>query len=172
MIPFQNQYVGVLVTNVSATDQDGDIVTYGFSDGPGRSFVESTDDFKINEFTGRITALHDAFDRETKSVYTLLLVARDNGSPPRQSERYLTILITDVDDNRPEFPKFSNCCTIPYDFNVMENLPPNQFVGKVIATDKDLGTFGIPKYTLEEGGNTNGSFRIDANTGEIFSTGV
>ena len=105
-------------------------------------------------------------------MYTVLLVARDDGSPFRETQRYLTILVKDSDDNRPEFPKFSNCCTIPYDFSLMENLPTNQFVGQVSATDLDLGRFGIPKYKLEENGNTNTSFRIDENTGQIYSTRV
>ena len=83
----------------------------------------------------------------------------------------MTILIGDVDDNVPEFPKFRNCCTIPYDFSLMENMDPNQFVGKVSATDLDQGDFAIPRYSIESG-NTNTSFRIDEMTGEIFSTKV
>ena len=158
-------------TPVRATDQDGDKVSYGFSDGPGRDFVNSTEDFIINELTGIITARHN-FDREKKAVYTVLLVARDDGVPYREIKRYLTILIKDVDDNRPEFPKFRNCCTIPYDFSIMENMPPNQLVGIVKATDLDVGRFAVPKYTLEDKGNTNGSFTINANTGEIYSTRV
>lgn len=50
--------------------------------------------------------------------YELILVARDQGTPKRsESIRFLTILLVDVSENKPEFPDASN----PYKFYVYEN---------------------------------------------------
>ena len=62
----------------------------------------------------------------------LLAVARDNGSPAKQTPRDLTILIEDLDDNLPQFPKYQNCCIRPYNFTVMENLQPGLDIGMYI----------------------------------------
>ncbi len=62
----------------------------------------------------------------------VLAVARDNGSPAKQTPRDLTILIEDLDDNLPQFPKYQNCCIRPYNFSVMENLQPGLDIGMYI----------------------------------------
>ena len=65
-ICFQNQYLGMEVITVYATDED--VVTYGFQyEG---EFVQETPDFEINPFSGVITAKR-VFDREEKDLYTV-----------------------------------------------------------------------------------------------------
>ena len=42
-------------------------------------------------------------DRETKASYTLILVARDQGTPSQQATRRLNIIVKDIDDHPPQF---------------------------------------------------------------------
>ncbi|ELU05723.1 hypothetical protein CAPTEDRAFT_218047, partial [Capitella teleta] len=100
----ENMYLGVEVGQVQAVDNDtgsNGIVKYGFMvDG---EFVQETDDFKISQTTGMITAKR-IFDRETEDSYTLQVVARDSGNPVMESTRFITVYVGDQGDNQPEFP--------------------------------------------------------------------
>ncbi|XP_013394251.1 cadherin-87A-like, partial [Lingula anatina] len=163
----ENQYVGLVVTDkpYAVDDDDGPSgkITYGFYD---NRFVKETPEFTINPITGVISA-KVIFDREEKDTYTLLLVARDNGQPPLQSNRYLTVKVLDVNDNPPSFPTFQNGSTIPVTFFVPEGVK-DYFVGQVNATDKDTGRYADIYYYID-GGNFNNSFKIDNRTGRIVT---
>lgn len=64
----------------------------------------------------------------------MLLVAKDHGSPmSKETLRLLTILLTDDNDNDPEFKKDV------YDFSVLENQEAGITIGQVEASDKDIG---------------------------------
>lgn len=43
-------------------------------------------------------------DREAKSLYKLTILAKDAGTPPLSSEKTITAVVSDVNDNKPEFP--------------------------------------------------------------------
>nr|XP_057919073.1 protocadherin alpha-3-like isoform X12 [Doryrhamphus excisus] len=72
-------------------------------------------------------------DREKKSAYEVTVVAKDAGVPSLSSEKSIFIIVSDVNDNSPEFS-----CS-PYTFYVTENNPPGQFVFSVRAFDHDEG---------------------------------
>lgn len=60
-----------------------------------------------------------------------MLVARDHGTPiSHETLRFLTILLVDTNDNRPEFPITET--TNPYIFRVTENSQTNLLIGKYI----------------------------------------
>jgi hypothetical protein len=60
-----------------------------------------------------------------------VLVAKDHGTPiSHETLRFLTVLLVDTDDNRPEFPVTES--TSPYSFHVTENSQINMFVGMYI----------------------------------------
>jgi hypothetical protein len=57
-----------------------------------------------------------------------VLVAKDHGTPiSHETLRFLTVLLVDTDDNRPEFPVTES--TNPYSFRVTENSQINLLVG-------------------------------------------
>lgn len=59
----------------------------------------------------------------------MVLVAKDHGYPTwYETLSYLTVLLVDVNDNRPEFPDSKN--TNPYIFYVAENDERNLRIGK------------------------------------------
>uniref|UniRef100_A0A672SNZ3 Cadherin domain-containing protein n=1 Tax=Sinocyclocheilus grahami TaxID=75366 RepID=A0A672SNZ3_SINGR len=84
-------------------------------------------------------------DRETKFQYHITLSAKDMGQPSLSSVKTITVLISDVNDNTPEF-SFS-----PYAFYVMENNVPGKFLFSVSATDKDANENAIVSYQTWRG---------------------
>ncbi len=58
--------------------------------------------FQIHPVTG-ILSTKVKLDRETRQNYTLILDVADLGSPPQQTSRLLTVVVTDVDDSAPVF---------------------------------------------------------------------
>lgn len=163
----EETYIGEEIIDVHAEDRDpgknGEVV-YGFS--YKNRFVTETPEFAINPNTGQITA-KVIFDREERDSYILLLVARDKGDPPFMSEIYLFIRITDVNDNLPEFPKYYNCCAIPYSISIYEDIAVNTLLGNVTALDADIGINALVFYSIMTG-NTDEAFRLDHSTGSIY----
>ncbi|KAL5273464.1 hypothetical protein ACFFRR_000290 [Megaselia abdita] len=153
-----------LVMTVKATDEDtGDNGRISYFLQHENQNVDSTDDFSINEITGELRTLRD-LNRFEKSSYELILTARDNGSPsPFESIRFLTVILLDANENRPEFPDSSN----PYKFSIHENTGRNIKVGKIEATTRSKRNNDIFYYMLL--GNEDGAFAIDKITGEIFT---
>ena len=58
--------------------------------------------FVLDPVSGIVTT-KARLDRETKSLYTLILVARDQGSPSQQATRILEVVVKDIDDHPPQF---------------------------------------------------------------------
>ncbi|KAF7286531.1 hypothetical protein GWI33_004934 [Rhynchophorus ferrugineus] len=102
-------------------------------------------------------------DRETKDHYNLVVAAKDNGLPPLTATSQVTVEVVDVNDNDPIFVEES------YSFKIEENLPRGTFVGKIEATDADIGINAAIKYSLIPG---NSSFQINAITGEITTRDI
>ncbi|CAG9763039.1 unnamed protein product [Ceutorhynchus assimilis] len=99
-------------------------------------------------------------DRELQPNYTLNVIATDTGTPPLHASRTINLLITDVNDNTPEFDQQI------YEANVMEVSDPGTSVLQVFAQDKDEGNNSLITYSLAEPGNTNW-FQIDSRSGLI-----
>ncbi|XP_050541407.1 protein dachsous [Daktulosphaira vitifoliae] len=98
-------------------------------------------------------------DRETRSNYTLNLVAADTGSPPLHASKTFNLLVTDVNDNRPEF------ANAEYWASVSESVEPGTSVLRVVAVDKDEGDNARLAYKMRE--PTPQWFQIDSTTGLI-----
>ena len=99
-------------------------------------------------------------DREVKDLYKLSVVAHDHGRPLRSSECNITVHITDSNDNKPIF------LNATYMFTVPENRRAGSYVGQVMASDADMGRNSDVTYAFLE---KQTYFRIDAQTGEIYS---
>ncbi|XP_050303550.1 protein dachsous [Anthonomus grandis grandis] len=101
-------------------------------------------------------------DRELQPNYTLNVIATDQGTPPLHASRTINLLVTDVNDNAPEFDQDV------YEANVMEVSDPGTSVIQVYATDKDEGNNSAITYSLMEPSNSNMNwFQIDARSGLI-----
>ncbi|XP_068554665.1 protocadherin beta-15-like [Anas acuta] len=81
-------------------------------------------------------------DREETAQYLVVITAADAGSPPLTTTQTLTVDISDVNDNAPEFNQTS------YTMYVRENNIPGVLVGAVSAADSDAGPNAKVTYSL------------------------
>ena len=163
---------GTLVGTVSANDADGSApnneVTYSFS-----TQTNLQDHFTLDGSSGEIRTAA-VLDREVltnifpvpSSSVTVLIFARDGGSPSLQSSREYTLTLNDINDNSPEFDDTH------YSNSIFENQPP-QPVLIFSAVDIDLGSNADVRFsfTVEPSGDMP-LFQIsDDRVGEISTTG-
>ncbi|CAL8270523.1 unnamed protein product [Boreogadus saida] len=81
-------------------------------------------------------------DREKQPFYDLTIVAKDAGNPPLSSELTLTIAVSDVNDNNPEFSRNL------YTFYLNENNAQGTSLFSVTATDRDEGENAVITYHI------------------------
>ena len=109
--------------------------------------------FNLNGKTGEIT-LNQTIDHETKASYALIVTASDHGNPSLSSSVDVTVIVNDVNDNPPSFPKSLYNCT------VAENLASGVAVCYVTASDPDSGANGQLFYSIITG-DTGKAFGIN-----------
>uniref|UniRef100_A0A3Q4AGW3 Cadherin domain-containing protein n=1 Tax=Mola mola TaxID=94237 RepID=A0A3Q4AGW3_MOLML len=99
-------------------------------------------------------------DREKQSTFNVTIVAKDAGVPLLSSEERITILVSDVNDNRPEF------LASPYTFYVNENNSPGALLFSVMASDRDEGDNSRISYQILRDGKENNqlSFNLNINS--------
>ncbi|KAL5291988.1 hypothetical protein ACFFRR_011017 [Megaselia abdita] len=95
---------------------------------------------------------------ETKRVLEFYVVASVKGNP--LSKARVQVNLQDINDNSPMFSKNE------YKFKIEENLPQDTEIGKVSATDKDSGQFGVIEYVLKGFGSEN--FYVNKTTGILY----
>ena len=141
--------VGVHVGTVSADDKDDGVnstVYFTLQDG--------ADLFKINNETGEIRTVA-SLDYDTVREHSLVVWARDMGTPSRSTSTTISISVADVNDNAPEFSTNQ-----VYHFVVSEDAPVGEPVDYIEATDVDSGEFGTIMYAIQAGDDNN-HFRIE-----------
>ena len=104
-----------------------------------------------------VVSVQKELDRETLSRYELEVIARDNGEPSLSNSTKASIVVLDINDNKPEF---DNSTLIG---QIYENRPVGSSVCIVVASDKDVGVNGQITYSLK----SNDAFTIDTATGEV-----
>lgn len=152
-----------LVMNVLAEDSDENEngrVTYSFK--VNNNDVLETDDFVIDEITGRVSIKDDLVDKDTE-IYELILAAKDHGIPSAyETLRFISIIL--VNEEQPMFEFTSQL----YKFYIDENLPQGSKVGKVLIVSNKRSMNTDIHYTIISG-NEEGHFFIDKSKGEIIT---
>ncbi|KAF8774708.1 Cadherin-99C like protein [Argiope bruennichi] len=138
-------YVGT----VQAKDDDISL------NGQIRYSVSQSSDFRIDPQTGEIRTLR-ALDFESQPSHRLMVMARDSAPDSRFGTAAVTILVTDVQDEKPLFEKSL------YEAMVPEN-KANYEVIQLKARDPD--SVSSVTYVIKEGAED--LFEIDAVTGII-----
>ncbi|XP_018106636.1 protocadherin Fat 4 [Xenopus laevis] len=100
-------------------------------------------------------------DREVKDLYTLQVSASDRAVEPLSTTVNVTIILEDVNDNRPLFNSTN------YVFYFEEENSGGSFVGRIYAVDKDSGSNGEIMYAFE---TLQPDFELNTVTGDITST--
>ncbi|XP_064354330.1 cadherin EGF LAG seven-pass G-type receptor 2 [Dromaius novaehollandiae] len=151
----EDRPVGTTVVVISATDEDtgeNARITYLMED--------SIPQFRIDPDTGAVTTQME-LDYEDQVSYTLAITARDNGIPQKSDTTYLEILVSDVNDNAPQFLRDG------YQGSVYEDVPAFTSVLQVSATDRDSGLNGRVFYTFQGGDDGEGDFIIESTSGIV-----
>ena len=108
--------------------------------------------------------LEDELDREVKDSYTVQVIAKDGGSPPKQCVLNVQISVTDVNDNPPVFSQDVYNVSIRYEHDIS--------VPVVILSAKDLDLSRNDKVTYSFNSKTSDTvqslFDVNKETGEIF----
>ncbi|KAJ8401318.1 hypothetical protein AAFF_G00385490, partial [Aldrovandia affinis] len=157
--------IGTSVMKVTASDADDP--TYGSSARVVYSVLEGERFFTVDNQTGVILTAVSDLDRETQDRYELVVKATDMAGQMGglSGSTTVTIVITDVNDNPPRFPQKM------YQFSVSEGAAVGTPVGRVMATDADMGENTDMSYLIkdEEGGEL---FRVttDGDTQEAIIT--
>ncbi|XP_029298107.1 LOW QUALITY PROTEIN: cadherin-related family member 2 [Cottoperca gobio] len=131
--------IGGYAFNINAVDAENDPLTYSLT-GANAQY------FRVDSSSGSVS-IKMPLDRETQKT--------------------LTIILSDANDNRPIFKQPT------YDVNVPENTTVGTSLFKVEATDADTSSAGVIHYTIDEVTPNDGSslFSIVSTTGEVRLNG-
>ncbi|OXB52904.1 hypothetical protein ASZ78_013298 [Callipepla squamata] len=148
--------VGLFVHHVTAKDPDegrnGHVTYHLISGNENGSFI-------LDKITGLLSTAQ-LLDREVQEQYSLTVVALDDGSPALSATQVLSILVLDVNDERPIFLQQL------YETAVYENQDPGELVIRVEAVDRDAGQHSSLQYEILPGPGYE-KFRINLDSGKL-----
>lgn len=132
----ENATVGTSVLNVYATDTDfaeNGLVEYSIN----RRQSDKEQMFRMDPTTGLIS-VNKPLDFETKELHELVVVARDHGLQPLETTAFVSIRVTDVNDNQPTI----NVIFLSDDATpkISESAQPGEFVARISVNDPDSKT--------------------------------
>ena len=154
--------VGNSIISITATDNDSGSHPHGrvlYSLFGLHNSVFSISDVGVLRLAANL-------DREMEDSYELMVVAADQGVPPRSSVANVSITITDVDDNSPEFTEHFYTTTLNGTTEV------GTLVSIVQCNDRDIGDNAAVLYSLDDSSQDSRLFRIDSITGNIYVNGI
>ncbi|XP_042548010.1 protocadherin beta-3-like [Dipodomys spectabilis] len=107
-------------------------------------------------------------DRESTAEYNITITVSDLGTPRLQTQHTITLQVSDVNDNAPEFTQSS------YTLWVRENNSPALHIGTISATDRDSGSNAQLTYSLLPGPQPGPDaaaalVSINADSGQLFA---
>ncbi|XP_063045458.1 protocadherin alpha-3-like [Engraulis encrasicolus] len=155
--------IGTTVALISVTDADSGINGKVVCSLPENVPFKLTPSLQDNVYSLVTKSL---LDRESTSHYDITLRAKDEGKPSLTSEKTITVVVSDVNDNSPEFPVSS------YTFYVKENNVPGEPVSSVSASDKDTGDNALVTYQIcrDCGDNPFVSYlNINSENGKVYA---
>lgn len=100
-----------------------------------------------------------ALDREAIPSFMINILAKDLGSPSRNSTALLAVTVLDANDNPPKLDPASLWA------NVTEERPKGEFVTRLVATDLDVGPNAEIEFKLDS--NAKQFLEIDSQTGRV-----
>uniref|UniRef100_A0AAY5E7U8 Cadherin domain-containing protein n=1 Tax=Electrophorus electricus TaxID=8005 RepID=A0AAY5E7U8_ELEEL len=160
----ENSRSGTTVALISVSDLDSGM--------NGKVFCSILEDipFKL------IPSSHDSvyslvtmssLDRETTHRYDITLLAKDAGDPHLSSVKTITVHVSDVNDNSPEF------YLPPYTFYVLENTVPGTSLFSVPASDRDSDENAVINYQILRDNTEENKYtsfiNINSENGEIYA---
>ncbi|MEQ2250208.1 hypothetical protein ILYODFUR_037520, partial [Ilyodon furcidens] len=106
-------------------------------------------------------------DKEKQSQYVITVRAKDAGEPSLSSEKLINVVVSDVNDNTPEF------LLSPYNFYIAEGNNPGSPVFSVKAFDQDDNENARISYHIIRNGINDSKLtsflNVNSETGEIVA---
>ncbi|EZA53077.1 hypothetical protein DMN91_003013 [Ooceraea biroi] len=157
----ENATVGTLVLAVNATDADaGENGRIEYSINRRQSDREEL--FRIDPETGTVY-VNKALDFESKDRHDLAIVARDRGAQPLEATAFLSVHVTNVNDNQPAITvNFLSNDKTP---TVIESAQPGEFIARIVVSDPDSKNDSQAKVTLSGG---DGQFVLTTQDNIVF----
>ncbi|XP_056092251.1 protocadherin Fat 1 [Rhinichthys klamathensis goyatoka] len=145
--------IGTSVLTVSATDKDdgeNGYVTY--------SIVNvNKQPFEVDYFSGVISTAEDLDYEIMPRKFSLRIRASDWGSPfRREAEAVVSITLTNLNDNKPQFENIDCDVTVPRTLGVGEQI--------IVVSAIDADDLGVVQYRIDTGNNLN-LFELDSSSG-------
>ncbi|KAF7659578.1 hypothetical protein LDENG_00296480 [Lucifuga dentata] len=122
--------------------------------------------FRIDAKTGEIINWV-ALDREQYSQHCLKVMVTDQGHPRLNDTTTVHILVTDINDNLPQFTHLP--ASKELNVQIWAGLPTGALVTNIFAKDLDAGENGTVAFSLASDDNL-GHFEIDSKSGDINAT--
>ncbi|XP_067905908.1 cadherin-18-like isoform X3 [Heterodontus francisci] len=137
--------VGTSVLQITATDADDP--TYGNSARVVYSILQGQPYFSVDPKTGIIRTALPNMDREAREKYSVVIQAKDMAGQigGLSGSTTINITLTDANDNPPRFPQKH------YQLYVPESATVGTAVGKIKATDPDIGVNADMTYSIIDG---------------------
>ncbi|GAB1604098.1 uncharacterized protein LOC115219398 [Argonauta hians] len=157
---------GMKKTIPNAIDKDksyqNKLITYELKDKDGHFSLSVYKQIDLISTLGII--LDKKLDRETKDSYNIEVIAKDGGTPSRQSILNVKILVEDENDNPPQFSQ--SIYNVSIEHGHKKNIP----VVTLSASDLDIGKNGKISYYIspQTDGHIRQYFNIIEKTGKIF----
>jgi protocadherin Fat 4 len=153
------------VGQVIATDHDkqgpNSVISY--------SLLQPSDLFTIDPATGDIFSKQTLRYKHTKrimspeNIYSLYILATDNGKPPLSTKTLVYVSIVDANNHAPKFEQRSYLSPVP------EGHSSNKKIAQVIAYDnEDFGVNAEIEYSIVAG-NGSDYFYVDTKMGWIYT---
>ncbi|XP_073424168.1 protocadherin alpha-13-like isoform X7 [Dendrobates tinctorius] len=159
----ENSPQGTTVAIISIHDKDSGL------NGKVNCYLLEKTPFKINPaFLADFSlTVNGKLDRESKSQYTVVIAAKDEGLPPLSVSTTLIIDISDVNDNAPQFQQ-------SYDtIFIKENNPPGFLAYKASAFDPDVSQNSFITYSISDsnidGISISSYISINPENGKVFA---
>ena len=149
----ESEDVGTNIVQVYAADNDED-TTISYS-------IQSSETVPFAINANGLLSVNGELDREVTNVYSLTIVAMDDGVPRKSATASVQINIIDVNDNKPTFMQGI------FEASVTENVPRGTEVTTITAMDTDLLENAVITYSL----NDTSIFNISTQTGRIYAIG-
>ncbi|XP_077389677.1 cadherin-24 [Festucalex cinctus] len=129
---------------IQVTARDADDPTYGNSAQLVYAIADGNDYFSVDPQTGVLRTAMPNMDRETQEEYVVVLQARDMGGHlgGLSGTTTVTVRLSDVNDNPPHFRRSA------WSFSVSELAAPGVEVGRLTATDADVGDNALLEFTI------------------------
>ncbi|KAL2077322.1 hypothetical protein ACEWY4_026826 [Coilia grayii] len=119
-----------------------------------------------NTYKNKYSLMVDGpLDRETTPIYNVTITATDEGTPPLSSTSVITVRVSDVNDNAPQFPE-------PIiNVYVKENTPVGSVLHTVSASDSDVDNNAQIVYSLVDNSLKSAAHAVNINsvTGDIHA---